>query len=290
MRMIAASAEAQCPRSRSAFPRSACSWAQPRGAVARAGTHDAPSLAASIHSSAASTVTRVEVSRRFSRSSSESPAGQQKGVESATTDPDGNAITLIGNSASSTRVKTVGGGERRAGLFSSEATADRLALMVDFRLELVQVPVSDVDRAKAFYSEKVGFVADHDYQVSDDIRFVQLTPPGSACSIALGTGLSNMQPGSVQGFQLVVDDIEAARAELAERGVEVSEVQEFPGAHSSSSLTPTGTAGQYSRCRPPRSCRSSLRFDARADVDPLRLLDLLSVLGLDRPELLEARD
>jgi predicted enzyme related to lactoylglutathione lyase len=100
--------------------------------------------------------------------------------------------------------------------------------MVDFRLELVQVPVSDVDRAKAFYSEKVGFVADHDYQVSDDIRFVQLTPPGSACSIALGTGLSNMQPGSVQGFQLVVDDIEAARAELAERGVEVSEVQEFP--------------------------------------------------------------
>ncbi len=100
--------------------------------------------------------------------------------------------------------------------------------MVDFRLELVQVPVSDVDRAKAFYTEKVGFVADYDHQVSDEIRFVQLTPPGSACSIALGTGLSDMRPGSVQGFQLVVDDIEAARADLAERGVEVSEVQEFP--------------------------------------------------------------
>jgi predicted enzyme related to lactoylglutathione lyase len=100
--------------------------------------------------------------------------------------------------------------------------------MVDFRLELVQVPVSDVDRAKAFYVEKGGFTADHDHQVSDELRFVQLIPPGSACSIALGTGLSEMQPGSVQGLQLVVSDIEAARAELAGRGVEVSEVQEFP--------------------------------------------------------------
>jgi predicted enzyme related to lactoylglutathione lyase len=99
--------------------------------------------------------------------------------------------------------------------------------MVDFRLELVQVPVSDVDRAKAFYTEKAGFNADHDHRVSDEIRFVQLTPPGSACSIALGTGLTDMEPGSVQGLQLVVADIKAARAELAERGVEVSEVQEF---------------------------------------------------------------
>jgi catechol 2,3-dioxygenase-like lactoylglutathione lyase family enzyme len=98
---------------------------------------------------------------------------------------------------------------------------------VDWRLELVQVPVSDVDRAKAFYTGKAGFNADHDHQVSDEIRFVQLTPPGSACSIALGTGLSEMAPGSVQGLQIVVPDVHAARAELVERGVEVSEVQDF---------------------------------------------------------------
>jgi predicted enzyme related to lactoylglutathione lyase len=98
---------------------------------------------------------------------------------------------------------------------------------MNWRLELVQVPVSDVDRAKAFYTEKAGFNADHDHQVSDEIRFVQLTPPGSACSIALGSGLSDMKPGSVQGLQLVVSDINAAREELVERGVEVSEVQVF---------------------------------------------------------------
>jgi predicted enzyme related to lactoylglutathione lyase len=100
-------------------------------------------------------------------------------------------------------------------------------LVVDWRLELVQVPVSDVDRAKTFYTEKAGFNADHDHRVSDELRFVQLTPPGSACSIALGTGLSDKPPGSAQ-LQLVVSDIHAARAELADRGVEVSEVQEFP--------------------------------------------------------------
>jgi catechol 2,3-dioxygenase-like lactoylglutathione lyase family enzyme len=100
--------------------------------------------------------------------------------------------------------------------------------MADYRLELVQVPVSDVDRAIAFYTEKAGFALDHDHKVSDDLRFVQLTPPGSACSIALGTGLSEMKPGSVEGLQVVVDDIEAAHADLAGRGVEVSEVQDFP--------------------------------------------------------------
>ena len=99
---------------------------------------------------------------------------------------------------------------------------------MDWRLELIQVPVSDVDRAKNFYTEKVGFNADHDHRVSDEIRFVQLTPPGSACSIAIGTGLSTMPPGSVQGLQLVVSDVTAARAELVERGVEVSDVREFP--------------------------------------------------------------
>jgi predicted enzyme related to lactoylglutathione lyase len=100
---------------------------------------------------------------------------------------------------------------------------------MDWRLELVQVPVSDVDRAKAFYTEKVGFNADHDQRVGEDIRFVQLTPPGSACSIAFGTGLGvQMEPGSVEGLQMVVSDIRAARGELLRRGVEVSEVQEFP--------------------------------------------------------------
>ena len=98
---------------------------------------------------------------------------------------------------------------------------------MDWRLELVQIPVSDVDRAKAFYTEKAGFNADHDHTVSDAIRFVQLTPPGSACSIAIGTGLGDMQPGSVQGVQLVVADIHAARAELVEGGVDVSEAQDF---------------------------------------------------------------
>jgi catechol 2,3-dioxygenase-like lactoylglutathione lyase family enzyme len=99
---------------------------------------------------------------------------------------------------------------------------------VEWKLELVAVPVSDVDRAKAFYTERVGFVADHDFQVSETIRFVQLTPPGSACSIAIGTGLVETSPGSVQGLQLVVDDIEAARAELLGRRVEVGEIQDFP--------------------------------------------------------------
>jgi catechol 2,3-dioxygenase-like lactoylglutathione lyase family enzyme len=98
---------------------------------------------------------------------------------------------------------------------------------MDWRLELVQVPVSDVDRAKAFYTEKAGFHADVDVTVAEGLRFVQLTPPGSPTSIALGTGLGKMPPGSVEGLQLVVPDINAARAELVERGVEVSEVEVF---------------------------------------------------------------
>jgi catechol 2,3-dioxygenase-like lactoylglutathione lyase family enzyme len=99
---------------------------------------------------------------------------------------------------------------------------------MDWKLELVAVPVSDVDRAKAFYTEKAGFNADHDHKVSDEIRFVQLTPPGSACSIAIGMGIVDTPPGSAQGLQLVVSDINAARAELLERSVEVSGVEEFP--------------------------------------------------------------
>jgi predicted enzyme related to lactoylglutathione lyase len=96
------------------------------------------------------------------------------------------------------------------------------------RLELISVPVSDVDRAKAFYTDQAGFTADHDHTVSDEIRFVQLTPPGSACSISIGKGLTPMAPGSLQGLQVVVDDITAAREDLASRGVDVTEIQDFP--------------------------------------------------------------
>ena len=99
---------------------------------------------------------------------------------------------------------------------------------MDWKLELIILPVSDVDRAKAFYSEQAGFNADHDYRVSDEVRFVQLTPRGSACSIAIGNGLTEAAPGSAPGLQMVVVDIDAARSELAGRGVAVSEVQDFP--------------------------------------------------------------
>jgi predicted enzyme related to lactoylglutathione lyase len=99
---------------------------------------------------------------------------------------------------------------------------------MDWKLELVGVPVSDVDRAKAFYTEQVGFNLDHDHTVSDEIRFVQLTPPGSACSIAIGKGVVDTPPGSLQSLQLVVADADAARAQLVGRGVDASEVQEFP--------------------------------------------------------------
>ena len=99
---------------------------------------------------------------------------------------------------------------------------------MDMKLELVAVPVTDIDRAKAFYAEKAGFNADQDHTVSEELRFVQLTPPGSACSIALGKGLTSAEPGSIEGLQLVVADIEAARKELLGRGVEVGEVEDFP--------------------------------------------------------------
>jgi len=99
---------------------------------------------------------------------------------------------------------------------------------MDWKLELVAIPVTDVDRAKAFYTEQVGFHADHDHQVDDSLRFVQLTPPGSACSIVLGTGITEMSPGSQQGLQVVVDDVEAARRQLIDGGVEASEVDVQP--------------------------------------------------------------
>lgn len=99
---------------------------------------------------------------------------------------------------------------------------------MDWKLELVPVPVSDADRAIAFYVDKAGFHLDHDHTVNEGLRFVQLTPPGSACSIALGKGLVDSRPGSLRGLQLVVSDIHSARAQLLERGVEVGEVQTFP--------------------------------------------------------------
>lgn len=97
---------------------------------------------------------------------------------------------------------------------------------MDMKIELVYVPVTDVDRAKRFYVDQVGFTADHDQTVSEDLRFVQLTPPGSACSIAMGTGLTDMQPGWQRGLQMVIDDADAARAQLVAAGVDASEVDE----------------------------------------------------------------
>jgi catechol 2,3-dioxygenase-like lactoylglutathione lyase family enzyme len=99
--------------------------------------------------------------------------------------------------------------------------------MMDLKLELVLIPVSDVDRAKAFYTENVGFNLDVDTSPTEGFRVVQMTPPGSACSITVGTGLTDAAPGSYRGSHLVVTDIEAARAELVERGVEVSEIRHF---------------------------------------------------------------
>jgi catechol 2,3-dioxygenase-like lactoylglutathione lyase family enzyme len=98
---------------------------------------------------------------------------------------------------------------------------------MDCKLELVVIPVSDVDRAKTFYTEQIGFHADHDHTVSEEIRFVQLTPRGSACSIAFGKGLVEGAPGSVRGLQVVVPDVRAAHAELVERGVDVSDVADL---------------------------------------------------------------
>ena len=98
---------------------------------------------------------------------------------------------------------------------------------MDFKLELIPVPVTDVERAKAFY-ERAGFSVDNDVTVRPGLRFVQLTPPGSGCSVSIGEGLTEMEPGSLEGLQLVVDDIEAARDHLAERGLEISDIQDFP--------------------------------------------------------------
>lgn len=113
---------------------------------------------------------------------------------------------------------------------------------MDYKIELVILPVSDVDRAKAFYADQVGFHVDHDHRVSDDLRFVQLTPVGSACSIAFGDGLSQSEPGSVKGLQIVVDDADQAHAELSGRGVEVTDVQDLPWGRFVTFSDPDGNA------------------------------------------------
>ncbi len=119
---------------------------------------------------------------------------------------------------------------------------------MDFRLELVAVPVTDVDRAKSFYVDQVGFNADVDAQVNEELRFVQLTPSGSACSIVIGTGITEMAPGSQQGLQVVVADINAAREHLVGRGVETSEVETHDWGPSSTSPIRTATPGRCSSC------------------------------------------
>lgn len=121
---------------------------------------------------------------------------------------------------------------------------------MEMKLELVPVPVTDVDRAKAFYTEKIGFNADHDHRVNESLRFVQLTPPGSACSIAIGTGLTEMEPGSIKGLQMVVQDVRAVRDNLLQRGAEVSEIQEFPWGIFAFFSDPDGNAWALQQLQP----------------------------------------
>ena len=113
---------------------------------------------------------------------------------------------------------------------------------MDYKLELIAVPVSDVDRAKAFYVDQVGFNLDHDHRVDENVRFVQLTPRGSACSIAIGQGLTDAAPGSVKGLQLVVSNADEARADLRSRGVDATDVQEFPWGRFTFFSDPDGNA------------------------------------------------
>ena len=121
---------------------------------------------------------------------------------------------------------------------------------MDWKLELIAIPVTDVDRAKAFYVDQVGFNADHDHKVSDELRFVQLTPPGSACSIAIGEGITEAAPGSVRGMQIVVSDIEAAHAELSGRGVDVGEIQDLPWGSFVFFSDPDGNAWSVQQVQP----------------------------------------
>jgi catechol 2,3-dioxygenase-like lactoylglutathione lyase family enzyme len=120
---------------------------------------------------------------------------------------------------------------------------------MDWKLELVSIPVTDVDRAKTFYVNQVGFNADHDHQVNDALRFVQLTPPGSACSVVLGTGITDMAPGSQRGVQIVVEDVDAARQHLIANGVAASEVDVQPWGSFVPSAIPMAIRGRCSNYR-----------------------------------------
>ncbi len=121
---------------------------------------------------------------------------------------------------------------------------------MEFRLEVVQVPVADVDRAKAFYTDQLGFNLDHDAEHIPGMRVVQLTPPGSACSIVIGTGMTSMVPGSLEGLQLVVPDMDAARSELLRRGAPVSEAQDMGGFAFASLSDPDGNRWVIQEIRP----------------------------------------
>ena len=125
---------------------------------------------------------------------------------------------------------------------------------MDWKIESLAVPITDVDRAKAFYVDQVGFHADHDVRVNDELRFVQLTPPGSACSIAIGEGLTDMAPGSQKGIQIVIADAAAAHAQLIAKGVAASDIDDQPWVVSSTSAILTGTPGPCSNCHPAHSC------------------------------------
>jgi predicted enzyme related to lactoylglutathione lyase len=124
---------------------------------------------------------------------------------------------------------------------------------MDMKLELVAVPVTDVDRAKAFYVDQVGFNADHDHRVTDNLRFVQLTPPGSACSIVIGTGITDMAPGSQTGLQVVVNSVEEVRRELGSRGVETTEVDKQPWGWFTTFRDPDGNVWACQQMVPPES-------------------------------------
>ncbi len=122
---------------------------------------------------------------------------------------------------------------------------------MDWKLELLPVPVSDVDRAITFYRDKVGFNLDHDHHVNENLRFVQITPPGSACSISIGTGLTEMSPGSMKGLQVVVSDASAARTHLLDRGVEASDVQDYPWGKFVFFEDPDGNTWSIQELKPP---------------------------------------
>src|SRR3954464_15650480 len=160
---------------------------------------------------------------------------------------------------------------------------------MDYKLALIACPVSDVDRAKAFYVERAGFHADHDHRVSDELRFVQLTPPGSACSIAIGVGITDAEPGSVKGLQLVFEDADAAHRDLAGRGVEVSDVQDFPWGRFVFFADPDGNGWAVQQIPPPPYSLDQRHAQARRTEPP----DLLRVgvrVGEQLVDLLEPGD